>query len=280
MPEYIETEYFFEPFRQSSSFVVNLRGHWSGIPNIKEDYNNKIFSQLDEISNSRANYNVFYDSFFAPMDFKISAISVKMPKPITSGSNLLINILVDGSKVENCQVRVNEFHNIKIYSEDCDVTIYEDSFVEIVVESDDYSSLTFNENNIVVSISGCFYAKYYKQIWADRNITVATTENVQLTDLQIIDGYQLKENDTIFVGKQNNTDNNGIYIAKSENWELEDLFSDLYEASDGTPEKYFILNGETRNSYDYCIQTIHKTVIGERIPESDTTKYDENEEDL
>lgn len=58
-------------------------------------------------------------------------------------------------------------------------------------------------------------------------VKCCTTGNVTLSGLQVIDGVQLQANDRVLVGSQTNEDENGIYVAKTDNWTRAlDLVSD------------------------------------------------------
>lgn len=45
-----------------------------------------------------------------------------------------------------------------------------------------------------------------------------TTGNVTLAGLQVIDGVQLQVDDRVLVSSQTNEQENGIYVAKADNW--------------------------------------------------------------
>lgn len=49
-------------------------------------------------------------------------------------------------------------------------------------------------------------------------VACCTTGNVTLSGLQVIDGVQLVADDRVLVGSQTNEDENGIYVAKTDNW--------------------------------------------------------------
>jgi len=49
-------------------------------------------------------------------------------------------------------------------------------------------------------------------------VRCCTTGNVTLSGLQTIDGVALAAGDRVLVGSQSNEEENGIYVAKADNW--------------------------------------------------------------
>lgn len=49
-------------------------------------------------------------------------------------------------------------------------------------------------------------------------VKCCTTGNVTLSGLQTIDGVSLAQDDRVLVGSQTNEEENGIYVARSDNW--------------------------------------------------------------
>lgn len=49
-------------------------------------------------------------------------------------------------------------------------------------------------------------------------VTCCTTGNVTLSGLQTIDGVDLEAGDRVLVASQTNEEENGIYVAKVDNW--------------------------------------------------------------
>jgi hypothetical protein len=49
-------------------------------------------------------------------------------------------------------------------------------------------------------------------------VVCCTTGNVTLSGLQVIDGVQLVADDRVLVTSQTNEAENGIYVAKTDNW--------------------------------------------------------------
>lgn len=104
-------------------------------------------------------------------------------------------------------------------------------------------------------------------------VRVATTENIALFGIQIIDGVKVKDNDRVLVKDQNNLIENGIYIVKEENnWtraedantELE-LQNSLYYVTEG------LIN---RNKGWICIQAnLINGIIFERFKFKRAKKY-------
>jgi len=72
------------------------------------------------------------------------------------------------------------------------------------------SALDLTNKQYVDSVAGSAAAKYECQC--------ATTANIALSGLQIIDGYSISVNDRILVKNQGNTAFNGIYVASTTTW--------------------------------------------------------------
>lgn len=49
-------------------------------------------------------------------------------------------------------------------------------------------------------------------------VTCCTTGNITLAGLQVVDGVQLAAGDRVLVASQTNEEENGIYVAKTDNW--------------------------------------------------------------
>lgn len=232
-----ETTSNVQPYRVGNPFAITLRGHWSGIPQKEEtvslsEYNPYTNSQTFDsglkkiISNE--NYNGVYDSFYAPVDFKISGLTVRMPTPLVKDAKLTIQLKVNGGVIEKFQIPEFEDNNAKSYSVDCSFLIYEDDKVEIEVEANDYEKLTFNDNNITVVVSGCVSYFMYKEIWSDIIVQAATTEELNaLSGTQTIDGVDLDVGDVVLVKDEELSLDNGLYVVSSGMWTRHTTYSDM-----------------------------------------------------
>lgn len=243
-----ENEQFIQPWRQANTFAITLRGHWAAIPNPDVQYSSIDSSKDDSISNPAKNLNSVYDSFYSPVDFKIKGLSVKCPDPIPLGGQIIIKIKVNGSVIEKFPIKENEYHNIKRFSLDCDYIIYEDDYIEVTVEFSDYSKLSWNGNNIIVGISGCTSYKYYKEIWStDENTKalVTTTEEIDLSGLQTIDGVELSDGDVVLVKNQTITEEDGLWVAAEGDWTRSSEYPSVESLIDVS---VYVESGNTGNS--------------------------------
>jgi hypothetical protein len=231
-----ETTEFVQPYRVGNSFAVTLRGHWSGIPEKEEretldtynPYSIQTFdSDLKKIIGNE-NYNGVYDSFYAPVDFKISGLTVRMPVPLIKDAKLTLQLKVNGGVIEKFQIPEFSDNNAKSYTVDCSFLIYEDDKIEVEVEAQDYEKLTFNDNNITVVVSGCVSYFMYKEIWSDIIVQAATTEELNtLSGLQTVDGVSLEAGDVVLVKDEELSLDNGLYVAGLGNWTRHATYSDM-----------------------------------------------------
>lgn len=65
-------------------------------------------------------------------------------------------------------------------------------------------------------------------------VRCCTTGNVTLSGLQTIDGVALAVSDRVLVGSQTNEDENGIYVAKTDNWIRALDLTSASDVADGT----------------------------------------------
>lgn len=164
-------------WQQTNTFALTLRGHDKYIPLATPTISDETVSAnpyLDptiEIQNllqareGNTNYNTLFDSFFMPTDCRLSAICIRLPEQLPLEANYTISFKLNGTEVELFAIPEMEDSNLKIYSTGCDLTVWEDDFVEIDVQidSDTWKKLSWNNHNVVVSISGnVLYSEYAK----------------------------------------------------------------------------------------------------------------------
>jgi hypothetical protein len=259
MSAQVEDEDTIQPWRQANRFTITTRGHWSGIPEPADivtlsnydpyDVDN-VAPQIREIA-SDGNYNTIYDSFYSPVDFQLSGIALKVASFLPDGVQYRVRIKINGSQLELVEIPEAEDHNQKQYSIDCTSTIYEDDFIEIDVQfSGNTELLSFNEHNMVFSISGCMWYGMYKEIYADEVATVATTEEINLAGAQVIDGFNVTDGDIVLVKNQSATAENGLWVISEGtflDWNRVPEYPDL-ASLDGIV--IHVQYGETQNSTD------------------------------
>lgn len=246
-----------QPWKQANQFSLTLRGHWSSIPESSQtvtldDYDpddiDNVAPQIREIA-SDGNYNYIYDSFYAPVDFQLSGIAVKIPEFLPNNIEYRISVSVNGSKIETFSVPEDQDHNQKQYAVECKTLIHEDDFIQVNIEfSGDYELLSFNEHNAVFTISGCVWYGMYKQIFADVDVLVATTENITLSNVQSIDGFYVQLGDWVLVKNQTTASENGIWEVKNSGaWTRPASYPTLASLYD---QVIYVQNGTTQNSID------------------------------
>lgn len=169
-----------EPYQQGNPFALTLRGHSTIIPYpeeyvLKEDYNPDVYinaslsysEQVIELA-GESNFNPIYDSFFAPVDCKLKAITLRLLKPLPETNEYKVSIKLNGGEIELLPVPRNQDHNQLTYGVECDLHIWEDDFIEITVDVGgigDYERLSFPNHNMVTAISGCIVYDEYKDIF-------------------------------------------------------------------------------------------------------------------
>ena len=251
-----EDENTIQPWRQANRFTITTHGHWSGIPTPAEtvrlsEYDpyatDDVSPQIREIA-SDGNYNTVYDSFYAPLDFQLSGIAVKLPVFLLEGISYRVSVKINGSQLEIIEIPEDEDHNQKQYSIDCTTVIYEDDFIELDVQfSGNTDLLSFNSHNLVFSISGCAWYGMYKAIYADVSVTVATTEAISLIGTQTIDGFAATAGDTVLVKDQVDASEHGIWVINTGIWTRH---VDYPDAASVEGEIINVAFGDTQNSAD------------------------------
>lgn len=104
-------------------------------------------------------------------------------------------------------------------------------------------------------------------------VKVATTENIVLTGLPVIDGYQVNAGDRVLVKDQTDKTENGIYVARIGDW---DRAKDWNRAND-VVEGVLVLDANTRAIYqaaftgDFTVDTTAVSFIA--LPNSSLTQY-------
>jgi len=251
-----EDENTIQPWRQANQFTLTMRGHWAGIPEesdtvLLSDYDpyavDDVSPQIREIA-SDGNYNTYFDSFYAPLDFQLSGLAFKIPTYLPEGVGYKIRVKVNGSQLELMQIPADEDHNQKTYAIECSSVIYEDDYIEVEVTfTGNGDLLSFNANNMVFSISGCAWYGMYKGIYADETATVATTEDITLSGPQLIDSFSTSSGDVVLVKNQSTSSENGLWIVQGGAWTRHASYPDV-GSLDGII--IHVLYGNTQNSTD------------------------------
>jgi hypothetical protein len=91
-------------------------------------------------------------------------------------------------------------------------------------------------------------------------VNVATTENILLTGLLIIDGYQLINGNRVLVKNQNNLTTNGVYIASAGAWSRATDFDNSSNVVSGS--YMFVLTGDTNAGYSFVLTTEDPIDVG------------------
>lgn len=91
-------------------------------------------------------------------------------------------------------------------------------------------------------------------------VNVATTENITLTGLFVIDGYQLVAGNRVLVKNQNTLADNGVYDAAVGGWSRS---SDFDNSSNVVSGSYmFVLTGDTNAGYSFVLTTEDPVDVG------------------
>lgn len=164
-------------WQQSNSLSITLHGHSKNIPIpsatvTADEFDIDVFNSknspaqlaISQLSGTDT-YNKIYDSFFAPADFKLSAITLRLPKSLPTGVTYQVSIRINGAESEAMSIPENQLENIIIYGEFCDIPIWEDDYIEIDVTYGSGESLSWNDHNMTAAISGCIYYKGYESIF-------------------------------------------------------------------------------------------------------------------
>jgi len=246
-----------QPWRQANRFTLTFRGHWQGIP---EPTDTVLLSgydpyAIDDVSPlireiaSDGNYNTFYESFYAPMDFQLTGLAFKLPLFLPETVSYRVSVRINGSKIEDVLIPAEDDHNQKSYSLDCSTVIYEDDYIELEVKfNGPVDDLSFNEHNMVFSVGGCAWYGMYKSIYSDISVTVATTEDITLSGTQVIDGFTVSTIDFVLVKNQTMSAENGIYIVNS--WGAWNRHGSYPTVASLYGVIINVLYGDTQNSID------------------------------
>ena len=231
-----------QPWRVGNSFSVTLRGHWQKIPTeestttLASDYDpyaaaSTYDSDIREVVGT-TNYNTVYDSFYAPVDFRLSGVTLRLPVPLAQKAQYDIQLKINGGLIEKIQIPEFEDHNMKKYTLDCDFLIYEDDFIEVSITINNVDLVTFNENNLTCAISGCVSYINYKELWADEFARVATTANIILAGPQTIDGVATIAGDVVLVKNQTIGTDDGLYVVAAGAWARDASYPTLASLED------------------------------------------------
>jgi hypothetical protein len=170
-----------EYWQQANPFTITLRGHQRNIPYpdseiLKDSYNpeqykleNDITSLIQQVTGNN-NYNKTYDSFYSPVDFKFSAITIRLPDALPEKAEYKISFKINGGEIELLPIPQLQNYNIMIYGTECDIHVWEDDFIEVSVDFSDesiYELLTWNNNNMTIALCGCFWYEAYKNAFPE-----------------------------------------------------------------------------------------------------------------
>lgn len=169
-----------EHWQQSNIFSVSLRGHDKYIPQQPPETlaadlgsSSDLVPKTDltyylQTKEGDANFNSTYDSFYSPADFKMNAITLRTPIILPETVSYEVSIKVNGAEIELMPVPQAEDHNLKVYGTACDVSIWEDDYFEISINiQGDWNELNWNDHNLAVCISGCYWYEGYKSIFPE-----------------------------------------------------------------------------------------------------------------
>lgn len=168
-----------ENWQQANVFTVTLRGHEQYIPLPEEPVREDTFdpaslnqSDIDimiQNDDDKTNYNTIFDSYYAPADFKMKTITLRLPEQLPKTVEYAISIKVNGAEIELFPIPELQDHNQKIYGTECDVHIWEDDFIQIsvTIEEDKWKKLSWNNHNLIVAVAGCFWYEEYASIFED-----------------------------------------------------------------------------------------------------------------
>lgn len=252
-------------WQRGNVFTLTFRGHWEKIPDPTQ--NTILLSELNALLKetpidptiaevtSDQNFNLKFDSFYAPLDFRMKAVSIKTPFVIPNDEQMEVTIKVDGGIVEILPIPAQVDHNIKQYQVECDFTVWEDSFVEIEVAFTNYENFVFNEHNLDVSITGCAYYEEYLEIFTDNpydRVKLVITENVTICDPQTVQGVALNAGDLVIVAGNDETRQNGVFRVAVGEWTRESG----YETIDNMMDKVLGVEG-TSNTYGLNALTLN-----------------------
>jgi hypothetical protein len=166
-------------WQQSNVFTVTLRGHEQDIPlpedPVRQDEFDVVAASKSDINSllttfgEKVNYNTLYDSYYAPTDFKLRAITFRLPEQLPDNMEYNISFKVNGAEIDLFPIPELQDSNQKIYGTECDVHIWEDDFIQVSVEIDQgqWSRLSWGNHNMTVGVSGCVWYEEYASIFLD-----------------------------------------------------------------------------------------------------------------
>jgi hypothetical protein len=91
-------------------------------------------------------------------------------------------------------------------------------------------------------------------------VSIATTTNIPLYGLQIVDGISIKNNDRILVKNQNAAKDNGIYAASSNSWIRVLDTDESDEISSGMT--VYVANGVLNGGKQFILKTPNPIILG------------------
>lgn len=222
-----------DPWRCSNEFGLTLRGHWKDIP----EESPILLSMLKEILKlptdhptfrsvlDRTNFNYMYDSYFAPCDFMLTCLTIRLPEQLPEGAKYKTEFIVNGVPVQKLSVLEQTSTNIITLDVECAYPIFEDDFIEVKVaitrpqQSVDFEAgeVKFPEHNIVYGVGGIVDYRFYKSMWIDEErafiIDYISGEHIDLEDtIDRIGDNILKTDDIILLVRQDDPRENGIYL--------------------------------------------------------------------
>ena len=219
-----------DAWRCSNEFGLTFRGHWKSIPSAEVLTADEVLAILNlspedpkyqDVIN-RTNFNSMYDSYFAPCDFLLTCLTVRLPQPLPAGTKYKTEFKVNGVPVQKLSVIEETDSNIITLDVDCAYPILEDDFVEMKVEVIESSEvgivpISYPEHNLVYGVGGVVDYRYYKLLWADPDkatvIDFVANEEVDLSgDVSEIGGITITDGMIILLNKQGDARENGIYL--------------------------------------------------------------------
>lgn len=173
-------------WQKSNTFSLTLRGHDKYIPlpppSITDDMvdENPTLNPEVEIQNlltsreGNPNFNTLYDSFYMPSDCRLTAFTVRLPDQLPESATMTVSFKINGTEIDLFPIPEMEDNNIKVYTTDYGLTIWEDDFVEIDVQISEevWNLLTWNSHNIVVALAGSMVYSEYAEISGESNIDI------------------------------------------------------------------------------------------------------------
>jgi hypothetical protein len=227
-----------DAWRCANEFGLSFRGHWKNIP-VPEVLSE---SEILEILNlspddpkyqdviNRTNFNAMYDSYFAPCDFLLTCLTVRLPKPLPIGAKYKTEFKINGVPIEKMSVMEQKDSNMIILNADCATPIFEDDFIEMKVvitdppldvDNPDQEQISFPEHNMVYGVGGIVDYRFYRLAWIDPDaavvIDLVAKEEIDLTEaITEVDGFTVENGMIILLPNQTDSRENGVYIVVGE----------------------------------------------------------------